>query len=95
MFQKKDCIYSNGIGVCRVDDIVNLSPDKKMHVQYYVLRSVYDKDKVSYIPVNDHQVILRELITVDEANEKKKMEKLPEIERKEIEYVLKRNVVTQ
>lgn len=95
MFQKKDCIYSNGIGVCRVDDIVNLSPNKKTYAQYYVLRSVYDKDKVSYIPVNDHQVVLRELITVDEANEKKKMEKLPDIERKEIEYVLRRSTVAK
>lgn len=90
MFQKNDCIYSDGIGVCKVADIVNLSSDKKIHVQYYLLRSVYDKDKVSYIPVNEHQVILRELISVEEAKEKMKVEKLPDNERKEIEYVLKR-----
>ena len=28
MFNKNDVIYSNGIGVCKVTDIVNLSVNK-------------------------------------------------------------------
>ena len=38
-------------------------------VPYYVLRSVFDKNKVSYIPVDNHQVKLRELFTLEEAQE--------------------------
>lgn len=91
MFSKNDVIYSEGIGVCKVSDIVNLSVNKKPPVQYYLLTSVYDKKKASYIPVNGHQVILRQLITIDEAKEKEKFKDIPEREKFEIKYVLGRD----
>lgn len=69
MFQKKDYIYSEGMGVCLVADVTNLAPKKGNSVSYYVLKSVYQKDKVAYIPVENHSVELRELITPDEARE--------------------------
>ena len=69
MFQKKQKIYSETQGVCIVDNIVQLPAGKGETLPYYVLKSVFDLTKVSYIPVNNHQVILRELFTVEEAKE--------------------------
>ena len=89
MFRKKDIIFSSGIGVCMVADIVNLSVNKSLPVQYYQLVSIYDRKKVSYIPVEEHQVQLRPLITTEEAKEKKKIKELPLKELQEVEYVLK------
>lgn len=67
MFQKKDIIYSETLGVCIVDDIVRLADNKKDTYNYYLLRSVFDKTKKAYIPVENHSVKLRELISKEEA----------------------------
>ena len=67
MFQKKDMIFSETLGVCSVDDIVKLADNKKDTYYYYLLRSVYDKAKKAYIPVENHTVQLRALITKEEA----------------------------
>ena len=66
MFQKKQKIYSETQGVCIVENIVQLPAGKGETVSYYVLKSLMD-EKVSYIPVKNHQVALRELFTEDEA----------------------------
>lgn len=91
MYGKNEIIYSDGIGVCKVADIVNLSVNKKPPVQYYLLSSVFDKSKTSYIPVNGHQVVLRQLITTEQAQNKANQDSLTELENKEIEYVLGQN----
>ena len=67
LFQKKDIIYSETIGVCVVDDIVKLADHKKDTYQYYLLRSVSKKKKKAYIPVENHTVQLRNLMTFQEA----------------------------
>jgi len=67
LFQKKEVIYSETIGVCVVDDIVKLADSRKDTYNYYLLRSVFDKAKKAYIPVENHTVQLRNLITLDEA----------------------------
>ena len=90
MFQKKQKIYSETQGVCIVDNIVQLPAGKGETLSYYVLKSVFDASKVSYIPVKDHQVVLRELFTVEEAKE---LLKNPELEKNEklkaaVDYVL-------
>ena len=90
MFQKKQKIYSETQGVCIVDNIVQLPAGKGETLPYYVLKSVFDSSKVSYIPVNNHQVNLRELFTEEEARE---LVKNPELEKNEllkaaVEYVL-------
>ena len=60
MFQKKQIIYSETLGVCVVDNIVPLAASKREKaVPYYVLKPVFE-DKVSYIPVEHHRVVLRE-----------------------------------
>lgn len=90
MFQKKDIIYSETLGVCQVADITKLTQNRGNTYMYYVLRSVFDKDKVSYIPVENHKVVLRELIDKEEAQLKKQTmyEKADENEKREIDYVL-------
>ena len=48
MFQKKQIIYSETLGVCVVDNIVSLAASKREKpVLYYVLKPVFE-DKVSY-----------------------------------------------
>ena len=43
MFEKKQIIYSETQGVCRVDNIVSLSAARgEVGVPYYVLKSVFD-----------------------------------------------------
>ncbi|MBD5396028.1 MAG: CarD-like/TRCF domain protein [Lachnospiraceae bacterium] len=91
MFNKNEVIYSDGIGVCKVSDIVNLQVNKRPPMQYYLLSSVFDKKKTSYIPVSGHQVVLRHLITVDAAKEKVTQESISEFEKSEIEYVIGNN----
>jgi len=90
MFQKKQKIYSETQGVCVVDNIVQLPAGKGETLPYYVLKSVFDTTKVSYIPVNNHQVSLRELFTEEEACE---LLENPELEKNEqlkaaVDYVL-------
>ncbi len=89
MFQKKQKIYSETQGVCIVENIVQLPAGKGQTLPYYVLKSMMD-EKVSYIPVNNHQVVLRELFTEKEAKE---LLQKPELEKNEqlkaaVEYVL-------
>lgn len=67
MFQKKDYIMSENLGLCHVDDITKMVSKDGKQIMYYVLRSHYNKKKVSYIPVEEHQVKLRELMNKDEA----------------------------
>lgn len=67
MFQKKQYIYSETLGVCQVENITNLNVSKSGQAAYYVLRPVFAKQEVSYIPVENHQVVLRDLFTEEEA----------------------------
>jgi RNA polymerase-interacting CarD/CdnL/TRCF family regulator len=92
MFQKKQYIYSETQGACIVDNIVQLPAGKGETVPYYVLKSVFDATKVSYIPVRNHQVVLRELFTREEAL---KMQQDPELKKDDkrkaaVDFVLPR-----
>ena len=89
MFQKKQTIYSETQGVCIVENIVQLPAGKGETLPYYVLKSIMD-EKTSYIPVNNHQVILRELFSEEEA---RGLLQDPELEKNQqlkaaVEYVL-------
>lgn len=93
MFQKKDIIYSETLGVCSVDDIVKLADNKKDTYNYYLLRSVYDKSKKAYIPVENHTVQLRALITKEEALElrdEEYFEKKSDQIKGEVRYVIEK-----
>lgn len=93
MFQKKEIIYSETLGVCSVDDIVKLADNKKDTYNYYLLRSVYDKSKKAYIPVENHTVQLRALIAKEEALDLQKEEdfdKKSEQIKGEVRYVIEK-----
>lgn len=92
MFEKKQIIYSETMGVCQVDNIVSLSATRgEAGVPYYVLRSLTDKSKVSYIPVDHHQVALREIFTRKEAQAMLGTEELKKnpLLKEAVEYVLR------
>ena len=90
MFQKRQKIYSETQGICIVDNIVQLPTGKNQKVSYYVLKSLFDTSNVAYIPVEHHQVVLRELFSIEEAKELQKDPNLKENEklRTAVNYVL-------
>ena len=92
MFEKKDILYSESLGVCQVAELTKLAAKNGEQILYYGLRSISDKKKVSYIPVDHHKVLLRPLITKEEALELRDnpTENMSELQREEIEYVLSR-----
>ena len=92
MFEKKEIIYSETLGVCQVNELTRLGAKNGEQVLYYGLKSIADKKKVSYIPVDHHQVLLRPLITYEQAKELEANppENMTDLQRGEIEYVLAR-----
>lgn len=90
MYQKKELIFSETLGVCRVDDVTKLQQKNGTTHMYYSLRSMENKSKVAYIPVENHSVQLRSLITPEEARQKIKDEKeISKLEKYEIDFVIK------
>lgn len=94
MFEKKDIIFSETLGVCRVAELTKLAAKNGEQVLYYGLKSVADQKKVSYIPVEHHKVMLRPLISYEEAVRLKENppEQMDELQREEVEYVLSHTV---
>lgn len=70
VFEKKDIIYSSTMGLCVVSDVTKLSADKSIPIPYYVLKAYYNRSRVAYIPVEDHEVELRDVISEAEAVKK-------------------------
>ena len=91
ILKKNEIVFSDTLGVCQVTEVSNLSTKKGDSILYYRLQSVFNKDKFSYIPAHGHQMKLRDIISVDDAQDIKAKEdiaKLPLLEKQEIEYVL-------
>ena len=94
MFVKKQLIYSETLGVCRVENIVQLSAVKDgPQREYYVLKPLLDSRQAAYLPVKDHAQVLRELFTEEEARQLKDTRDYRENEnlKKAVDYVLKEN----
>lgn len=92
MFEKKQLIYSETQGVCRVENIVTLSAARgEKGVPYYVLRPLFEQSQVSYIPVEHHKVRLRELFSEEEARALLETEELAHNEKlkQAVGYVLR------
>lgn len=89
MFQKKDIIYSETLGVCRIEEVTKLVDKRGETIMYYGLKSVKD-GKTAYIPVENHSVVLRELINEEtaKANKENGYDDRTINERFEIDYVL-------
>lgn len=69
IFEKKDCLMNSAFGMCIVENVTKLVVGREQQMQYYVLRSLSDKTKKSYIPVENHETILRLPMTEEEAKE--------------------------
>ncbi len=67
IFEKKQVIFSDTLGVCVVAEVTKLSSGKTEPILYYKLNSIYEKGKTAYVPAVGHKVKLRELITKEEA----------------------------
>lgn len=69
MFEKKDCVVTSALGVCVVADVPKLAVGKEQQMQYYLLRALQDKNKKSYIPVENHQTVIRFPMEAEEARD--------------------------
>ncbi len=79
MFEKGSyVVYGNG-GICKVEDVAYLNmPGCDSSKKYYVLASASSKGTKSFLPVDNTKVILRDLISEDEAL--KLIEEIPNIQ---------------
>lgn len=75
MFEKKEYIVSSSFGVCMVEKITKLVVGREQQMEYYVLQSARERKKKSYIPVEQHETVLRVPMTEQEAETL--LEKLP------------------
>lgn len=69
MFEKKEHIVSSSFGVCMVEKITKLVVGREQQMEYYVLQSVWDRTKKSYIPVEHHETVLRKPMDESQASE--------------------------
>lgn len=92
MFEKKQIIFSDALGVCIVAEVTKLSSGKTEPVLYYKLNSLYEKGKTAYVPTVGHKVNLRNLITIEEAKKysQEDKEKMNPLLVHEIEYVIEK-----
>ena len=67
MFEKKEYIVSSSFGICMVEKITKLVVGRERQMEYYVLQSLKDRNKKSYIPVEQYETILRVPMTEQEA----------------------------
>lgn len=67
MFEKKEYIMDSIFGVCMVEKVTKLVVGREQQMEYYVLQSAADKKKKAYIPVQNHETVLRKLMTPEQA----------------------------
>lgn len=91
MFQKKQIIYSEKLGACKVENIVQLAAVKgEPTVEYYALKPLFGTSQSAYLPVENHQQVLREIFTREEALELRKTDSYKKDEnlKAAVDYVL-------
>ena len=79
MFQKGQYIIYGSSGVCEVEDIgtMNMSGIPKGRL-YYTLLPVYSNGSKIYTPVDNDKIVMRSVLSKEEAMER--IEQIPEIE---------------
>ena len=77
MFKVGDYVVYGSTGVCRVEDITMLDM-AGTEKEYYVLVPVYNKNGKAFLPVDNTKVVLRPVLTKDEAL--KLIDTIPQIE---------------
>lgn len=70
MFQVGDYMVHENNGICRVEEITQLKmPGAQKNRMYYVLLPVYTKGSKVYSPVDNSKVVMRNLLTKEEAED--------------------------
>lgn len=70
MFQVDDYVVYGGNGVCRVVDVGTVNMDGISRDRlFYTLEPVYSKSSVVYTPVDNQKVIIRRILSRNEADE--------------------------
>lgn len=83
MFEKGEYIVYGQNGICMVEDTTTLTlPDIKKDKLYYVLIPQNTSGSKIYSPVENNKVVMRKILTGEEANEL--IDEMPEIERLQI-----------
>lgn len=79
MFQVKDVVIYGHHGVCEITEIGTLKmPMADREKLYYTLRPVYHRDSAVYAPVENRRIIMRPIISKEEAE--RLIRHIPEIE---------------
>lgn len=79
MFEIGDYIVCGNNGICAVEDVNTIQvPDVDPNRLYYILRPVYAKSSVVYIPVDNDKIIMRKVLTKEQVHEL--IDRIPEIE---------------
>ena len=66
MFEVEDKVVYGIVGVCEVESI-DVPPIKGIDGKYYFLQPVYDNKGIIYSPVNSTKVMMRKIISREEA----------------------------
>lgn len=70
MFEKGELIMCGGHGVCRVVNVTGNPIDRSDKIRkYYVLDPVFEKASTIYMPVDNEKVVMRRILTKEEAEE--------------------------
>lgn len=68
MFEIGNYVVYGNTGICKIDDIKMMdAPGSNNKKQYYVLSPVSDHGGQSFLPVDNTRIVLRAVITKDEA----------------------------
>ncbi|MCR4802063.1 MAG: CarD family transcriptional regulator [Lachnospiraceae bacterium] len=90
MFEKGQYVNYGKHGVCVVEDITHIDiPGLDQNKLYYVLSKVYTKGNKIYTAVDNHKVIMREILTKNEAETL--IQEIPEIEQLKVANDKSRN----
>lgn len=79
MFEVGDYIVCGNNGICRIENISTIDiPDVDPDRLYYILQPAFAKTSVVYVPVDNEKIIMRKVLTKEQANEL--IDHIPEIE---------------
>ena len=68
MFEIGDYIVCGNNGICTVESIGTIDvPDVNPERLYYILQPVYAKGSVVYIPVDNEKIVMRKILTKEQA----------------------------
>ena len=79
MFQKNDYVFYESEGICRVFDILRSPLDgMPKDKEYYLLRPIYSKNAILYVPVESDKIYMRPILGRKEAE--KLVNEIPTVE---------------